>query len=268
MTARWTAAVRARESLRPDALFRDPWALSLGGAEGEALRMRMKAAGIPADLTIVIRTHFIDEALRRWLRKEDPGQVVALASGLCTRAMRLPLPADLHYFEVDRREIQQAKAQALAALDATPACAHALVEADLREAWPQALRNAGFRRARTLWIVEGLVHYLLPADVHHLLATLSQLCCRGDTLLIDMPGRYVYEAPQLSRWLEMLRAHGSPWQFGCDEPEQLLLEHGWDAHALLFGQEGANFGRWPWPVMPREEGKIPRSYLVEARRAE
>src|SRR5215831_14240510 len=36
-TAHYTAAVRARESARPDALFSDPWAAQLAGAEGFAL---------------------------------------------------------------------------------------------------------------------------------------------------------------------------------------------------------------------------------------
>ena len=40
-TARWTAGVRARESLREDRLFNDPWAASLAGMEGQ------EWAGVP-----------------------------------------------------------------------------------------------------------------------------------------------------------------------------------------------------------------------------
>ena len=36
LTARWAAAVRARESERPDRLFTDPWAGLLAGEEGAA----------------------------------------------------------------------------------------------------------------------------------------------------------------------------------------------------------------------------------------
>lgn len=35
-TARWTAAVRAQERARDDALFIDPWAAALAGEEGTA----------------------------------------------------------------------------------------------------------------------------------------------------------------------------------------------------------------------------------------
>src|SRR5581483_4427431 len=34
-TARWTAAVRAKESRREDRLFNDPWATALAGKEGQ-----------------------------------------------------------------------------------------------------------------------------------------------------------------------------------------------------------------------------------------
>ena len=37
LTAQWTAAERARETLRPDRLFADPWAQTLAGAYNQGV---------------------------------------------------------------------------------------------------------------------------------------------------------------------------------------------------------------------------------------
>jgi hypothetical protein len=33
------------------------------------------------------------------------------------------------------------------------------------------------------------------------------------------------------------------------------------------GEEGANFGRWPMPILSREMPGLPRGFLVRARRS-
>ena len=42
--------------------------------------------------------------------------------------------------------------------------------------------------------------------------------------------------------------------------------YGWEAEAIQYGEEGANFGRWPHPVLPPAVTDYPHSYLVVARR--
>src|SRR6516225_532969 len=42
-TARWAAAYRARETLRADALFRDPFAARLAGSRGEQMARKLPA---------------------------------------------------------------------------------------------------------------------------------------------------------------------------------------------------------------------------------
>ncbi len=44
---------------------------------------------------------------------------------------------------------------------------------------------------------------------------------------------------------------GAPLQWGIDEPEALFAQYGWQATLTLPGEDGANFGRWPWPI-PRD----------------
>ncbi len=59
-TARWAAVYRARETDRPDALFRDPFARGLAGARGEEI-----AASMPfsdrATWAWVTRTYLFDQ---------------------------------------------------------------------------------------------------------------------------------------------------------------------------------------------------------------
>lgn len=59
-TARWTAGVRARESLREDRLFNDPWAAALAGAEGQEWAEHRSGDD---GTSIAIRTRFFDDFL-------------------------------------------------------------------------------------------------------------------------------------------------------------------------------------------------------------
>ncbi|HMC32560.1 MAG TPA: class I SAM-dependent methyltransferase [Candidatus Angelobacter sp.] len=45
-TALWVAIYRARETERPDALFRDPFARKLAGARGEQIAQEMQLGSV------------------------------------------------------------------------------------------------------------------------------------------------------------------------------------------------------------------------------
>lgn len=63
-TARWAAAVRAIETSRPDALFKDPWADALAGEEGT----RWAASRTPESLVpMIVRNGFDPSAPATWL---------------------------------------------------------------------------------------------------------------------------------------------------------------------------------------------------------
>jgi hypothetical protein len=53
-------------------------------------------------------------------------------------------------------------------------------------------------------------------------------------------------------------------RWGTDEPVALLAQYGWQATLTVLGADGANFGRWPWPVT--RDPDTPRSFLVTAHR--
>ncbi len=60
-----------------------------------------------------------------------------------------------------------------------------------------------------------------------------------------------------ARWTAAVRARESP-------REDRLFYDPWAA--ALAGEEGANFGRWPLPVIPRTMPDMPRNWYVVARR--
>ncbi|HEY3155533.1 MAG TPA: class I SAM-dependent methyltransferase [Candidatus Eisenbacteria bacterium] len=81
-TARWVAVYRARETERPDALFRDPYARRLAGKRGEEIAAVMDARS-RADWPFPIRTYLFDSLIAEHVRGGGD-RVVNLAAGLDT----------------------------------------------------------------------------------------------------------------------------------------------------------------------------------------
>lgn len=74
-TAAWIAAARARESARPDALCRDPWAAGLAGERGRTALARSEAAGGGENVFLPVRTrHFEDALVDAVARRGIPGR--------------------------------------------------------------------------------------------------------------------------------------------------------------------------------------------------
>ncbi len=46
-----------------------------------------------------------------------------------------------------------------------------------------------------------------------------------------------------------------------------MSRHGWEADVTQPGEEEANYGRYPRPMLPREVLGLPRGFLVRARRS-
>src|SRR5262249_40483619 len=138
-TARWVAVYRARETARPDALFRDPWAARLAGERGYAIAARMDATG-SNEWAFTARTLLFDR-LGEDAGAGRAGTVVNLAAGLDARPYRMRLPASLRWVEVDLPAILDEKAEALAG--ETPVCRLERVPTDLADV---AARRATFAR--------------------------------------------------------------------------------------------------------------------------
>ena len=175
--------------------------------------------------------HFFSDATRGGIR-----QAVILASGLDTRAYRLPWPHGTVVYEVDMPEVIEFKTATLAGLGAQPKAALRIVAVDLRGDWPRALREAGFATDRpAAWIAEGLLVYLPPDTQDALFDHITALSAPGSRLATEfLPDPNVLLDQQSMELQERLRAAG----FGLDFKELVfdgkrsnvvdyLAGHGW-----------------------------------------
>ena len=257
------AAVRARETARPDRLFADPLAATF--AEAGGLDLDSPPGGrraVALRVWVVGRTVFLDELLAG-ASQQGCRQVVLLGAGFDARAFRLPWPAGTRCFEVDTPDVLGPKDEVLAAAHAEPACERVVVPCDLRDDWPAALRAAGLDPARpTAWIAEGLLVYLSAAHVDRLLASVTRLSAPGSWLGLTMTTR---EADGLADTrLATLRQSRAP-----DDPVGWLAGLGWAADLSDLREVLRAHGR-PLPERPGPErrgaaaGARPAALLIRA----
>lgn len=255
------AAIRARESGKPDRLFSDPYADKLAGDTGRAiLDAAIAEAGERSTVQIVVRTRFWDEALLR--ATGDARQVVLLAAGMDARAYRLAWPDGVTVYELDQPAVIAAKEEILAG--DLPRCRRLGVGVDLADDWPAVLTAAGFdRRSPTVWLIEGLLQYLDEGAVGTLFDRIHGLSVPNSTLLYDVVGKSLLESPMMAPLLTSMAERGSPWLFGTDHPGELAQRHGWTAVVTDVAEPGNNWKRWFAPA-PADAPDAPRGYFVEA----
>lgn len=203
-TAVMVAAARAAETARPDALIDDPYAKVLveGAGAGswdyiaDHAFVSQVSQSDPDVATMfehmgnyqAVRTHFFDAFFAAAV---DGGirQIVILASGLDSRAFRLPWPAGTTVFEIDQPKVLEYKSATLAAHGVHPSAERREVAIDLRQDWPAELIAAGFNPGcPTAWLAEGLLMYL-PADAQdRLFAQLTALSAPGSRIAAESMG--------------------------------------------------------------------------------
>lgn len=246
-SARMMAAMRARESSRDDRLFHDPFAALL--ADEEAFQRVDQQLTSQDQAYVAVRTRFFDDLLSH----ANGSQVVLLASGLDTRAYRYPWQPDATIYELDYPEVLSYKAALLR--DTKPSCNHYLIPADLTQPWKENLLEAGYQpNLPSIWLIEGLLMYLLEDQVYTLLETVSQLASEHSWLGLDLVNQKSLEYGPYEGY----------FRFGCDGPEDLLLGYGWQADVLQPGDEGASFGRYTKRYPDRSVPDVMRAFLVKA----
>jgi methyltransferase (TIGR00027 family) len=195
-TATGVAASRALASKQPNPLINDPFADALVKAVGLDYCNRMADGELESGddpfvnaericEQIAVRTRFFDDfftiAASAGIR-----QAVILASGLDTRAYRLPWPPDAVVFEIDQPQVIEFKSGVLAGLGAAAVVDHRTVAVDLRDDWSTALQNSGFDATRpTAWIAEGLLIYLPPEAQDRLFDNITALSAPGSRLATE-----------------------------------------------------------------------------------
>lgn len=263
-TARWTAAVRAAETLREDGLLDDPWAEALAGPEGMAWRAQRDELGV---LPMILRARYFDDVLLRAAWVDGIRQVVLMAAGYDTRAYRLDWPSGTRVFEIDRAEVLERKREILDARGAAPACERHAVAADLAGAWREPLARAGLALDQpAIWLLEGFLFYLPTATVRSVLEGVLTMGAPGSEIGFDVVNEAMLTSPFTRSWVEMQARSGAPWLGTLDDPGALLEAHGWTAHLTQCGAPDANHGRWTFPV-PGDDPSAPHLWLVTGRRS-
>jgi methyltransferase (TIGR00027 family) len=201
-TATAVAASRATASQGPDALLDDPWAEPLVRAVGIDTFVKLVDGEIALtddpllnrramNEQMAVRTRFFDDFFTT-ATGSGVRQAVILASGLDTRAYRLPWPTGTVVFEIDQPEVIEFKTRTLAGLGAEPTAQRRTVAIDLRDDWPSALKDAGFVTSLpTAWSAEGLLVYLPPEAQDRLFDNISELSAPGSRVAtehMDMRG--------------------------------------------------------------------------------
>lgn len=269
-TATAVAASRATASQGPDALLDDPWAEPLVRAVGVEAFIRMvdgESRGEDDPLLnrramneqMAVRTRYFDDF---FVAAGESGirQAVILASGLDTRAYRLPWPAGTAVFEIDQPEVIAFKTRTLADLGAEPTAQRHTVSIDLREDWPTALREAGFDAGLpTAWSAEGLLVYLPPDAQDRLFDDVTALSAPGSRIATehmnmgDLPDDWAEKLTQRSQRVGSTIDLTKLFYLGDrNSAADYLSEHGWRTEILstaaAYAAQGSTFPTTNWPV--------------------
>lgn len=264
-TAQWTAAARCLETERDsERLFEDIYARELAEPRGFELLDRYQGGGVTE--YIAIRTRYMDDAVATVHLGDSIDQIILVASGMDTRSYRLRWPERVTVFELDHGELLAEKRARLDRIQARPEVDVIEVGVDLADDWFPTLRDHGFDSARpSLWVAEGLLFFLTEDQAGALLDTMAAASAPGSRLAVDLTSQALLRHPMTQGFLEALRADGTPWRFGTDDPTTFLAAHGWTVEDLKQpGEPGAGEQRWPYGVYPADTPGVPRNWLVDA----
>jgi len=230
-TARWVAVYRARETERPDAHFRDPFARRLAGERGEQIAQSLPL-GRNNDWSMITRTCLGDDLINEQVQ-QGADMVINLAAGLDARPYRMQLPASLKWIEVDLPEILSYKEEILR--DEKPVCSLERIRLDLSNASARRdlFAQLGGRCAKALILSEGLLIYLTPDDVAGLAKDLAAPPSFQSWILdIASPGLLRMLAKKMAKQLH----HAAPFKFAPPEGPNFFIPYGWkpvDVRSLL-----------------------------------
>jgi methyltransferase (TIGR00027 family) len=194
-TALFVAAARALEAQKPDPAAVDPYAEVFCRAVGGEWADLLDGGAPDHPLKTEFGEHFVDfQGVRtryfdmyfQTAAAAGVRQIVLLAAGLDSRGYRLPWPAGTVVFELDQPRVLEFKREALAAHGDVPTAERREVAVDLRNDWPQALRDNGFDPSKpSAFIAEGLLIYLPATAQHQLFAGIDSLAAPGSHLALE-----------------------------------------------------------------------------------
>lgn len=241
-TARWVAYFRARETQRPDALFRDPYADRLAGERGYEIANSLPD-GNKHEWAWVARTYLFDHFVYEEIRR-GATLVVNLAAGLDARPYRMELAPRIQWIEVDLPDIIAYKEQILA--KETPRCHLERLSIDLtdlsgRRALFSQLDSYG---KSAVVVAEGLLIYFTDSQVAEL-ATDLEAGVNFQSWIVDLASPGQLKLMQRTTG-KQLKDAGAEFRFAPSDGPKFFIPWGWepvDVQGLL--KTAAQFGRAP-----------------------
>jgi methyltransferase (TIGR00027 family) len=196
-----------------------------------------------------VRTRYFDTYFSR-AATAGVRQIVLLAAGLDSRAYRLDWPDTTVVYELDQPQVLDFKRATLAGY--RPTAERRAVAVDLRDDWPQALREHGFDpSAPSAWIAEGLLIYLPAAAQVQLFTGIDALSTPGSHLGVEesMPmDAAAFTAKQEEERAGAGSSHGGPFF-------QLVYNEQHEPAAEWFGARGWRADATPLPDYLRAHGR-------------
>ena len=193
---------------------------------------------------LVARCRYMDDFLQKCI---DDGirQVVILGAGLDSRAYRYTQLKDrVKVFEVDHPASQQAKQKKLRKIFGKLPTYVTYIPIDFNEETLEKLFESGYnRKLKTLFIMEGLVHYLTAEAVDRTLDFVVKNCGTGSAIIFD----YIYLSAleeahprkNLTRLRSVRKLTGEGLTFGIEEGkvEEFLRERGFHQVQNVTGED-------------------------------
>ncbi|KAH9544727.1 hypothetical protein CY35_12G009900 [Sphagnum magellanicum] len=190
------AGLRARESLRAEPLFHDPYAACLAAInseEEEEDAPSVQANGESPGL-YELATRFIDDTLLGIVKDKasEVRQMVLLTDGMDTRPYRLSWPPSSLIFDVSPDSIYTAASEKLKAAGAKVPrmCLFQHISAEVGEGeggWGEKLVKMGFRGDRpSVWAMQGL-HSLSAEGLKVILGYASSMAMKDSVFVGEVP---------------------------------------------------------------------------------
>lgn len=195
---------RARETSRPDRLFRDEFAVSFVERIDHDFS---KFDDWKMEWAIPVRTWLIDTAVREFLGRDPSGVVVTLGAGLCTRSLRLD-NGRARWFSVDLEPVRSFWRSLIGDSERNTFITGSVTDS----AWADVI-EAETGGGAVMLVAEGLFQYFPEAVVRETAVAVRRRF-PGAELVLDVLGTFTVNNPRLNATIS---ATGSKFKWGLDD---------------------------------------------------
>lgn len=194
------------------------------------------------DNSIIGRVRYFDDFVKRSI-DEGLEQMVILGAGYDSRAYRIEGLKKIKVFEVDHPAMQAVKIEKIKKIFSGLIDHVTYVPADLgRDDFGQRLLEMGYSRSKkTIFVMEGLLYYLLPQAVDQVLSFISKNSGKGSAIIFDYyPQSVVDGSCELEAGKNLysqLAQYGEPLRFGINDVEAFLASRGFSQIRNVTGED-------------------------------